>query len=103
MILADQNEVFSSSGHIRDPNNQLQTVKNLRICVSNVVTSPSPSASLGSSQNRHLSEVVFSCQPQEAAQATALRTGDYHLNLNGKFKIFWFVCLELSGYRYLIN
>uniref|UniRef100_A0A3B5KZV1 Uncharacterized protein n=1 Tax=Xiphophorus couchianus TaxID=32473 RepID=A0A3B5KZV1_9TELE len=71
---------LTSEGHIRDPNNQLQTVKNLRICVSNVVTSPS--ASLGSSQNRHLSEVVFSCQPQEAAQATALRTGDYHLNLN---------------------
>ncbi|PWA22438.1 hypothetical protein CCH79_00020482 [Gambusia affinis] len=74
---------LTSEGHIRDPNNQLQTVKNLRICVSNMVTSPSPSASLGSSQNRHLSEVVFSCQPQEAAQATALRTGDYHLNLNG--------------------
>ncbi|XP_043984891.1 trafficking protein particle complex subunit 8 [Gambusia affinis] len=73
---------LTSEGHIRDPNNQLQTVKNLRICVSNMVTSPSPSASLGSSQNRHLSEVVFSCQPQEAAQATALRTGDYHLNLN---------------------
>uniref|UniRef100_M4AVQ5 Trafficking protein particle complex subunit 8 n=1 Tax=Xiphophorus maculatus TaxID=8083 RepID=M4AVQ5_XIPMA len=73
---------LTSEGHLRDPNNQLQTVKNLRICVSNVVTSPSPSASLGSSQNRHLSEVVFSCQPQEAAQATALRTGDYHLNLN---------------------
>ncbi|XP_054880101.1 trafficking protein particle complex subunit 8 isoform X2 [Poeciliopsis prolifica] len=73
---------LTSEGHIRDPNNQLQTVKNLRICVSNVVTSPSPPASDGSSQNRLLSEVVFSCQPQEAAQATALRTGDYHLNLN---------------------
>uniref|UniRef100_A0A3B3WCQ8 Trafficking protein particle complex 8 n=1 Tax=Poecilia mexicana TaxID=48701 RepID=A0A3B3WCQ8_9TELE len=73
---------LTSEGHIRDPNNQLQTVKNLRICVSNVVTSPSPSASLGASQNRLLSEVVFSCQPQEAAQTTAMRTGDYHLNLN---------------------
>uniref|UniRef100_A0A3P9Q799 Trafficking protein particle complex subunit 8 n=1 Tax=Poecilia reticulata TaxID=8081 RepID=A0A3P9Q799_POERE len=73
---------LTSEGHIRDPNNQLQTVKNLRICVSNVVTSPSPSASLGPSQNRLLSEVVFSCQPQEAAQAAAMRTGDYHLNLN---------------------
>ncbi|KAM4739693.1 trafficking protein particle complex subunit 8 [Anableps anableps] len=74
---------LTSEGHIRDPNNQLQTVKNLRLCVSNVVTSPSTSsASLGPSQNRLLSEVVFSCQPQEGAQATVMRTGDYNLNLS---------------------
>uniref|UniRef100_A0A3Q2PLD4 Trafficking protein particle complex subunit 8 n=1 Tax=Fundulus heteroclitus TaxID=8078 RepID=A0A3Q2PLD4_FUNHE len=72
-----------SLGHIRDPNNQLQTVKNLRICVNNVVTSPSTSsAALGTSQNRLLSEVVFSCQPQEGVQSTVMRTGDYNLNLS---------------------
>lgn len=73
---------LTSEGHIRDPNNQLQTVKNLRICVSNVVTSSSTSASVGPSQNRLLSEVVFSCQPQEGAQATVTRTGDYNLSLS---------------------
>ncbi|XP_035987526.1 LOW QUALITY PROTEIN: trafficking protein particle complex subunit 8 [Fundulus heteroclitus] len=74
---------LTSEGHIRDPNNQLQTVKNLRICVNNVVTSPSTSsAALGTSQNRLLSEVVFSCQPQEGVQSTVMRTGDYNLNLS---------------------
>ncbi|XP_041862305.1 trafficking protein particle complex subunit 8 [Melanotaenia boesemani] len=74
---------LTSEGHIRDPNNQLQTVKNLRICVNNVVTSPSPtSAALSPAQNRLLGEVVSSCQPQEGAAATVMKTGDYNLNLS---------------------
>ncbi|KAM6921828.1 trafficking protein particle complex subunit 8 [Xenentodon cancila] len=74
---------LTSEGHIRDPNNQLQTVKNLRICVNNVVTSPSPtSAALSTAQYRQLGEVVLSCQPQEGAMSTVMRPGDYNLSLS---------------------
>ncbi|XP_072246347.1 trafficking protein particle complex subunit 8 isoform X2 [Leuresthes tenuis] len=74
---------LTSEGHIRDPNNQLQTVKNLRVCVNNVVTSSSTtSATLSPSQNRLLNEVVLSCQPQEGAVASVVKAGDYNLNLS---------------------
>ncbi|XP_013872892.1 trafficking protein particle complex subunit 8 [Austrofundulus limnaeus] len=74
---------LTSEGLIRDPNNQLQTVKNLRICVNNLVTSPIPtSGSMSPAQYRMLNEVVLSFQPQEGAQATVIKTGDYSLNLS---------------------
>ncbi|KAM8888090.1 trafficking protein particle complex subunit 8 isoform 1-T1 [Synchiropus picturatus] len=74
---------LTSEGHIRDPNNQIQVVKNLRICVNNIVTTPSSSpATLTPAQRRVLNEVVLSCQPQEGAVATAISTGDYDLNFN---------------------
>uniref|UniRef100_A0A8C6PRB9 Trafficking protein particle complex subunit 8 n=1 Tax=Nothobranchius furzeri TaxID=105023 RepID=A0A8C6PRB9_NOTFU len=74
---------LTSEGHIRDPNNQLQTVKNLRVCVNNLVTSlQTPSASVSPAQYRLLSEVVLSFQPQEGAQTSAVKTGDYSLNLS---------------------
>uniref|UniRef100_A0A3P9KU84 Trafficking protein particle complex 8 n=1 Tax=Oryzias latipes TaxID=8090 RepID=A0A3P9KU84_ORYLA len=72
-----------SEGHIRDPNNQLQTVKNLRICVNAVTTNPvSSPAVLSPAQYRQLGEVVSSCQPLEGAAATSFKTGDYNLNLS---------------------
>uniref|UniRef100_A0A3Q3BIP9 Trafficking protein particle complex subunit 8 n=1 Tax=Kryptolebias marmoratus TaxID=37003 RepID=A0A3Q3BIP9_KRYMA len=75
---------FCFLGHVRDPNNQLQMVKNLRICVNNLVSSPIPSScSLSPSQYRLLGEVVLSSQPSEGAQATVVKTGDYSLNLSG--------------------
>uniref|UniRef100_A0A3P8U248 Trafficking protein particle complex subunit 8 n=1 Tax=Amphiprion percula TaxID=161767 RepID=A0A3P8U248_AMPPE len=46
---------------IRDPNNQVQVVKNLRICVN---------------------KVVLSCQPQEGAVTNVMTTGDYELNFS---------------------
>lgn len=73
------------AGHIRDPNNQLHTVKNLRICVNNVTTSSStPSAALTSAQCRVLSDVVSSCQPHEGAVASVITAGDYDLSVSGK-------------------
>lgn len=73
------------AGHIRDPNNQLQTVKNLRICVNAVTTNPvSSPAVLSPAQYRQLGEVVSSCQPLEGAAATSFKTGDYNLNLSGE-------------------
>lgn len=74
---------LTSEGHIRDPNNQVQVVKNMRICVNNVVTSPSPaSAALSPAQRRLLNEVVLSCQPQEGAVSSAISAGDYDLNFS---------------------
>ncbi|XP_068563858.1 trafficking protein particle complex subunit 8 isoform X2 [Cebidichthys violaceus] len=74
---------LTSEGHIRDPNNQVQVVKNLRICVNNVVTSPIPaSAAFSPAQRRLLNEVVLSCQPQEGAATNVITAGDYDLNFS---------------------
>ncbi|XP_068449315.1 trafficking protein particle complex subunit 8 isoform X2 [Clinocottus analis] len=71
---------LTSEGHIRDPNNQVQVVKNLRICVNNVVTSPNTAFS--PAQRRVLNEVVLSCQPQEGAATNVITAGDYDLNFS---------------------
>ncbi|XP_068175680.1 trafficking protein particle complex subunit 8 isoform X2 [Antennarius striatus] len=72
-----------SEGHIRDPNNQVQVVKNLRICINNVVTSLStPPAALSSAKSRLLNEVVLSCQPQEGAVTNMIIAGNYELNFS---------------------
>lgn len=72
-------------GHIRDPNNQLHTVKNLRICINNVTTSSStPSAALSPAQCRVLSDVVSSCQPHEGAVTSVITAGGYDLSVSGK-------------------
>ncbi|XP_077439966.1 trafficking protein particle complex subunit 8 isoform X3 [Vanacampus margaritifer] len=95
---------LTSEGHLRDPNNQLQVVKNLRICVTKVVpgagpqtsgtapqpsgtapqpsSSAPPSATLSPGQRRRLNQVVLSCQPQEGAVSTAVAAGDYDLSFN---------------------
>ncbi|KAM3619618.1 uncharacterized protein V6R79_010941 [Siganus canaliculatus] len=74
---------LTSEGHIRDPNNQLQVVKNLRICINNVVTSLSAaSAALSPAQCRLLNEVVLSCQPQEGAVTSMIAAGDYDLSVS---------------------
>uniref|UniRef100_A0A3Q3KGX2 Trafficking protein particle complex 8 n=1 Tax=Monopterus albus TaxID=43700 RepID=A0A3Q3KGX2_MONAL len=74
---------LTSEGHIRDPNNQVQAVKNLRICVNNVVTSPNTtSAALNPAQRQLLNEVVLSCQPQEGAVTNVITAGDYHLKFS---------------------
>ncbi|XP_037325169.2 trafficking protein particle complex subunit 8 isoform X2 [Pungitius pungitius] len=70
---------LTSEGHIRDPNNQVQVVKNLRICVNNVVTSPNAASA---AQRRLLNEVVSLCQPQEGAATNVITAGDYDLNFS---------------------
>uniref|UniRef100_A0A7N9AN94 Trafficking protein particle complex 8 n=1 Tax=Mastacembelus armatus TaxID=205130 RepID=A0A7N9AN94_9TELE len=76
---------LTSEGHIRDPNNQVQTVKNLRICVNKLVASQNTtSAVLGPTQRQLLSEVVLSCQPQDGAVTNMITVGGYQLNFNGK-------------------
>lgn len=60
-------------------------MKNLRICVNNVVTTPNTASSaLSPAQCRLLNEVVLSCQPQEGSVNNVLTTGDYQLNFSGK-------------------
>uniref|UniRef100_A0A3Q2XN36 Trafficking protein particle complex subunit 8 n=1 Tax=Hippocampus comes TaxID=109280 RepID=A0A3Q2XN36_HIPCM len=76
---------LTSEGHLRDPNNQLQVVKNFRICVTKVVpgASPQPSGTaLSPGQRRRLNQVVLSCQPLEGALSTAVAAGDYDLSFN---------------------
>lgn len=74
---------LTSEGHIRDPNNQVQVVKNLRIRVNNVVSSPTTaSTTLSPAQRQLLSDVVLSCQPQEGALTNLIMAGDYELNFS---------------------
>uniref|UniRef100_A0A671Y476 Trafficking protein particle complex subunit 8 n=1 Tax=Sparus aurata TaxID=8175 RepID=A0A671Y476_SPAAU len=74
---------LTSEGHMRDPNNQVQVVKNLRIFVNNVVTSPNrPPTALSHAQSKILNEVVLSCQPQEGVVNNVVTAGDYDLNFS---------------------
>uniref|UniRef100_A0A7N8YE22 Trafficking protein particle complex 8 n=1 Tax=Mastacembelus armatus TaxID=205130 RepID=A0A7N8YE22_9TELE len=88
---------LTSEGHIRDPNNQVQTVKNLRICVNKLVASQNTtSAVLGPTQRQLLSEVVLSCQPQDGAVTNMITVGGYQLNFNGKGCLLIFVFVFLA-------
>ncbi|KAJ8376842.1 hypothetical protein SKAU_G00074220 [Synaphobranchus kaupii] len=71
---------LTSEGHMRDPNNQIQVVKNLKISVSNVVTQPPKAAVV----RRLLDEVVSVCQPAEALVANVITAGDYDLNISDR-------------------
>lgn len=64
----------------------MQVVKNLRICVNNVVTSPNTAFS--PAQRRVLNEVVSSCQPQEGAATNVITAVDCDLNFSGKDRIW---------------
>ncbi|CAB1324026.1 unnamed protein product, partial [Coregonus sp. 'balchen'] len=77
---------LTSEGHTRDPNNQVQVVKNLRISVNNVVARPSvPTSGVpGPAQRRLLSEVVSACQPAEGGVANVITAGDYDLNISDR-------------------
>lgn len=73
---------LTSEGHFRDPNNQLQVVKNLRISVNSIVTNVNVlPAALAPAQCQLLSDTVYSSQPQEGAASNVVITGDYNLNV----------------------
>lgn len=65
---------------MRDPNNQIHVVKNLKISVSNVVTEPPHHTST----RRLLNEVVSASQPAEGLVTNVITAGDYDLNISGK-------------------
>lgn len=73
-------DYFSFSVHMRDPNNQLHVIKNLKITVNNIVTQ----APLQAAVRKLLNDVVSSCQPAESLVPNVITAGDYDLNISGK-------------------
>ncbi|XP_027702747.1 trafficking protein particle complex subunit 8 isoform X4 [Vombatus ursinus] len=69
---------LTSEVHMRDPNNQLHIIKNLKISVSNIVTQPP----LPGAIRKHLSDVVSISQPAEGLVANVITAGDYDLNIS---------------------
>ncbi|KAI5131617.1 Trafficking Protein Particle Complex Subunit 8, partial [Manis pentadactyla] len=71
---------LTSEVHMRDPNNQLHIIKNLKIAVSNIVTqAPQPGAI-----RKLLNDVVSGSQPAEGLVANVITAGDYDLNISDR-------------------
>lgn len=65
--------------HMRDPNNQLHIIKNLKIAVSNIITQPPHPGAI----RKLLNDVVSGSQPAEGLVANVITAGDYDLNISG--------------------
>ncbi|XP_053101658.1 trafficking protein particle complex subunit 8 isoform X2 [Hemicordylus capensis] len=71
---------LTSEVHMRDPNNQLHVIKNLKIAVNNIITQlPQPSA-----VRKLLNDVVTVSQPAEGLVANVITAGDYDLNISDR-------------------
>lgn len=70
---------FSLSVHMRDPNNQLHIIKNLKIAVNNIITHPPQPGAI----RKLLNDVVSVSQPAEGLVANVITAGDYDLNISG--------------------
>nr|XP_014348794.1 PREDICTED: trafficking protein particle complex subunit 8 [Latimeria chalumnae] len=71
---------LTSEVHMRDPNNQIHFIKNLKINVNNIVTqSPQPGAI-----RKLLSDVVSASQPAEGLTTNVITAGDYDLNISDR-------------------
>ncbi|XP_063651641.1 trafficking protein particle complex subunit 8 isoform X4 [Pan troglodytes] len=69
---------LTSEVHMRDPNNQLHVIKNLKIAVSNIVTQPPQPGAI----RKLLNDVVSGSQPAEGLVANVITAGDYDLNIS---------------------
>uniref|UniRef100_A0A8C2PJP6 Trafficking protein particle complex 8 n=1 Tax=Capra hircus TaxID=9925 RepID=A0A8C2PJP6_CAPHI len=69
---------FHALVHMRDPNNQLHVIKNLKIAVSNITTQPPQPGAI----RKLLNDVVSGSQPAEGLVANVITAGDYDLNLS---------------------
>ncbi|XP_057554408.1 trafficking protein particle complex subunit 8 isoform X5 [Hippopotamus amphibius kiboko] len=69
---------LTSEVHMRDPNNQLHVIKNLKIAVSNIITQPPQPGVI----RKLLNDVVFGSQPAEGLVANVITAGDYDLNIS---------------------
>uniref|UniRef100_A0A8D1I323 Trafficking protein particle complex subunit 8 n=1 Tax=Sus scrofa TaxID=9823 RepID=A0A8D1I323_PIG len=69
---------LTSEVHMRDPNNQLHVIKNLKIAVSNIITQPPQPGAI----RKLLNDVVSSSQPAEGLVANVITAGDYDLNIS---------------------
>lgn len=63
---------------MRDPNNQLHVIKNLKIAVSNIITQPPQPGAI----RKLLNDVVSGSQPAEGLVANVITAGDYDLNIS---------------------
>ncbi|XP_048696492.1 trafficking protein particle complex subunit 8 isoform X4 [Caretta caretta] len=71
---------LTSEVHMRDPNNQLHVIKNLKIAVNNIIThSPQPGGI-----RKLLNDVVSVSQPAEGLVANVITAGDYDLNISDR-------------------
>ncbi|XP_070603795.1 trafficking protein particle complex subunit 8 isoform X2 [Erythrolamprus reginae] len=69
---------LTSEVHMRDPNNQLHIIKNLKIAVNNIITQPPQTATI----RKLLNDVVTVSQPAEGLLANVITAGDYDLNIS---------------------
>ncbi|XP_066481458.1 trafficking protein particle complex subunit 8 isoform X3 [Tiliqua scincoides] len=69
---------LTSEVHMRDPNNQLHIIKNLKIAVNNIITQPPQLGAI----RKLLSDVVTVSQPAEGLVANVITAGDYDLNIS---------------------
>ncbi|XP_068093412.1 trafficking protein particle complex subunit 8 isoform X2 [Hyperolius riggenbachi] len=71
---------LSTEVHMRDPNNQLHVIKNLKIAVNSIVTQPPLQAAI----RKHLNDVVSCSQPPEGLVPNVITAGDYDLNISDR-------------------
>uniref|UniRef100_A0A8C5TAN6 Trafficking protein particle complex 8 n=1 Tax=Malurus cyaneus samueli TaxID=2593467 RepID=A0A8C5TAN6_9PASS len=69
---------LTSEVHMRDPNNQLHIIKNLKIAVNNIITQPPQPGAI----RKLLHDVVCVSQPAEGLVANVITAGDYDLNIS---------------------
>uniref|UniRef100_A0A8C6Y483 Trafficking protein particle complex subunit 8 n=1 Tax=Naja naja TaxID=35670 RepID=A0A8C6Y483_NAJNA len=69
---------LTSEVHMRDPNNQLHIIKNLKIAVNNIITQPPQPGAI----RKILNDVVTVSQPAEGLLANVITAGDYDLNIS---------------------
>ncbi|XP_077208643.1 trafficking protein particle complex subunit 8 isoform X6 [Paroedura picta] len=71
---------LTSEVHMRDPNNQLHIIKNLKIAVNNIITQPPQPGAI----RKLLNDVVTVSQPAEGLVANVITAGDYDLNISDR-------------------
>ncbi|XP_072267380.1 trafficking protein particle complex subunit 8 [Pyxicephalus adspersus] len=69
---------LSTEVHMRDPNNQLHVIKNLKVAVNSIVTQPPSQGAI----RKLLNDVVSSSQPAEGLVPNVITAGDYDLNIS---------------------
>ncbi|XP_075440849.1 trafficking protein particle complex subunit 8 isoform X3 [Ascaphus truei] len=89
--------------HMRDPNNQLHVVKNVKIAVNNIVTQTPQQGAI----RKLLNDVVLSSQPAEGLAPNVITAGDYDLNISAttawfeSYRESFFQCMPASDHEFL--
>ncbi|XP_061453869.1 trafficking protein particle complex subunit 8 isoform X7 [Rhineura floridana] len=94
---------LTSEVHMRDPNNQLHIIKNLKIAVNNIITQPPQQGAI----RKLLHDVVTVSQPAEGLVANVITAGDYDLNISATTPWFeayresFLQCMPASDHEFL--